>query len=49
MLTDGALTDMDATKTAIIRASHLPMSVIIVGVGKADFTSMQALDSDDRL
>ena len=49
MLTDGALTDMNDTMTAIIRASRLPMSVIIVGVGNADFTSLEALDSDDKL
>jgi hypothetical protein len=49
MLTDGELTDMSDTKTAIIRASQLPMSVIIVGVGLANFASMVALDSDDNL
>ena len=30
------------------QASSLPMSIIIVGVGEADFTSMEELDSDDR-
>ena len=34
---------------AIIRASRLPMSIIIVGVGDANFASMQALDADDKL
>ena len=34
---------------AIIKASSLPVSIIIVGVGDADFTEMNALDSDDRL
>uniref|UniRef100_A0A8C0DCH4 Copine C-terminal domain-containing protein n=1 Tax=Balaenoptera musculus TaxID=9771 RepID=A0A8C0DCH4_BALMU len=29
-----------------MRASHLPVS-IIVGMGNADFTNMQALDGDD--
>lgn len=38
---------MTATKAAIIDASSLPMSVIIVGVGNADFSNMQELDSDD--
>ncbi|MCJ8728560.1 hypothetical protein PDJAM_G00005790 [Pangasius djambal] len=28
-------------------ASHLPMSIIIVGVGGADFTDMEILDGDD--
>ena len=34
---------------AIIEASYLPMSVIIVGIGNADFTSMNELDSDNGL
>ncbi|EGV94061.1 Copine-7 [Cricetulus griseus] len=47
ILTDGVVTDMADTREAIVRASHLPMSVIIVGVGNADFTDMQILDGDD--
>lgn len=31
---------------AIIRASNLPLSIIIVGVGNADFTAMNELDAD---
>ena len=48
LLTDGVITDMKETKLAIIRASALPMSIIIVGVGGADFTAMNELDSDDK-
>jgi hypothetical protein len=47
MLTDGILTDMNKTKEAIVYASDLPMSIIIVGVGGADFGDMQELDGDD--
>ncbi|EPQ04631.1 Copine-7 [Myotis brandtii] len=47
ILTDGVVTDMGDTREAIVRASHLPMSIIIVGVGNADFTDMQVLDGDD--
>ena len=47
MLTDGELTDMNDTKLALIRASRLPMSVIIVGVGNADFSGMRELDCDE--
>ncbi|XP_078256981.1 copine-7 isoform X2 [Rhinoraja longicauda] len=47
ILTDGVVTDMADTREAIVRASHLPMSIIIVGVGNADFTDMQILDGDD--
>lgn len=49
IITDGVITDMDQTRTAIVEASRLPMSIIIVGVGGADFSAMEFLDSDDRL
>lgn len=38
---------MDETRNAIINASRLPMSIIIIGVGNADFTAMEFLDGDD--
>lgn len=46
IITDGVINDMDATKQALIAASHDPLSVIIIGVGPADFSDMRALDSD---
>ncbi|KAK5850065.1 hypothetical protein PBY51_014347 [Eleginops maclovinus] len=49
IITDGVITDMDQTCTAIVKASCLPMSIIIVGVGGADFSEMVFLDSDDEL
>lgn len=49
IITDGVITDMDQTRTAVVEASHLPMSIIIVGVGGADFDAMEFLDSDDKL
>ncbi|XP_037550224.1 copine-3 [Nematolebias whitei] len=49
VLTDGIITDMDQTRAAIVEASRLPMSVIIVGVGRADFSAMEFLDSDNKL
>uniref|UniRef100_A0A3B5LAL6 Copine 3 n=1 Tax=Xiphophorus couchianus TaxID=32473 RepID=A0A3B5LAL6_9TELE len=49
ILTDGVITDMDQTRAAIVAASRLPMSIIIVGVGGADFGAMEFLDSDDKL
>ena len=48
MLTDGALSDMAKTKRAVIHASRLPMSIIIVGVGEANFASMRELDADEE-
>merc|ERR1711976_736682 len=49
IITDGVITDMDATKRAIVENSNLPFSIIIVGVGGADFDAMDELDSDDSL
>nr|XP_004568539.2 copine-3 isoform X1 [Maylandia zebra] len=47
IITDGVITDMDETRNAIVNASRLPMSIIIVGVGGADFSAMEFLDGDD--
>ncbi|CAL1546463.1 unnamed protein product [Lymnaea stagnalis] len=47
LLTDGVLSDMDDVRNAIVNASGLPMSLIIVGVGQADFADMNRLDGDD--
>ena len=47
MLTDGVLSDMSNTRAAIVAASKLPMSLIIVGVGQADFDDMEILDGDN--
>jgi len=49
IITDGVITDLEETKGAIIAASQLPLSIIIVGVGEEDFSSMEALDSDEQL
>ncbi|KAJ0399790.1 hypothetical protein ATCC90586_009830 [Pythium insidiosum] len=49
ILTDGAIMDMDATVEEIVAASFLPLSIVIVGVGSADFTAMNALDADGKL
>ena len=37
---------MPQTKAAIVDASKLPLSIIIVGVGNADFDAMEELDGD---
>ena len=47
ILCDGIINDMDATIDQIIAASRLPLSIIIIGVGTADFTDMDVLDADD--
>lgn len=44
ILTDGAVSDVESTKRAILAASDAPLSIIIVGIGNADFSTMQFLD-----
>ncbi|VAH06831.1 unnamed protein product [Triticum turgidum subsp. durum] len=46
IITDGVITDQQETKDSIVRASDLPLSILIVGVGNADFTQMRILDAD---
>ncbi|KAG7591165.1 C2 domain [Arabidopsis thaliana x Arabidopsis arenosa] len=47
IITDGVLTDMAGTIDALVRASDLPLSVLIVGVGSTDFKQMEMLDADN--
>ncbi|XP_032303094.1 copine-9 isoform X2 [Coturnix japonica] len=47
IITDGVISDMMQTKEAIVTASALPMSIIIVGVGPAEFDAMEELDGDE--
>ena len=46
LLTDGQICDMGETIAAIVDLSSLPCSIIIIGVGNADFSSMDELDGD---
>jgi len=46
IITDGSIHDMAQTKRLIVQASSLPLSIIIIGVGEADFTLMNELDGD---
>lgn len=48
ILTDGEIHDMEDTIDAIVAASTLAMSIIIIGVGNEKFANMVTLDSDDR-
>lgn len=47
ILTDGIINDMQDTCDAIVEAGRLPLSIIIVGVGNANFNKMDILDADD--
>lgn len=44
ILTDGAVTDVQSTAACINQFSETPLSIVIVGVGNADFGAMQFLD-----
>ena len=46
IITDGVINDMQMAIDEIVKSSSLPLSIIIVGVGSADFTSMEKLDGD---
>lgn len=50
IITDGAVTDINLTKQSMINASDAPLSIVIVGVGNADFGRMKFLDdfADDN-
>ncbi|XP_067283224.1 copine-8 isoform X1 [Pseudorasbora parva] len=47
IITDGVISDMAQTKESIVNAACLPMSIIIVGVGPAEFDAMIELDGDE--
>lgn len=49
IITDGEIHDMDKTIDLLVQAANLPLSVIIVGVGNADFGNMNKLDGDSGL
>jgi hypothetical protein len=47
-LTDGSIQDLQKTINEVVRASELPVSIIIVGIGspKDNFAIMKKLDAD---
>ena len=49
ILTDGVINDMNETVDAVVEASYLPISIIIIGIGYADFSNMNTLDADDEI
>lgn len=48
IVTDGVINDMENTLDEIERAASLPLSIVIIGVGNANFADMVRLDGDDR-
>ena len=49
ILTDGEIHDMEQTVDLIVNNCNLPLSIIVVGVGNADFSNMERLDGDNGL
>ncbi|KAI3837872.1 hypothetical protein MKW92_000116 [Papaver armeniacum] len=47
IITAGVLADIQETIDALVSASACPLSIVIVGVGDADFENMQILDADN--
>jgi hypothetical protein len=47
IMTDGEITDMGETIREIQAAVDAPLSILIVGIGNADFGSMEKLDGDN--
>ena len=46
-MTDGEILDYQAAFDCIVQASHLPLSIIIVGVGNSSFQDMVKLNNND--
>lgn len=40
ILTDGVVNDLNSTKSLILKYRHFPISFVVVGIGRADFTEM---------
>lgn len=47
-MTDGIINDLKETIDEIVAGSNLPLSIIIVGVGEANFDMMRCLDADNE-
>jgi copine 5/8/9 len=48
IITDGVVNDRKQTIDEIVKASTTPLSIIIIGVGDADFSDMEMLDADNE-
>ena len=47
IITGGQISDLEATIDQVVYGSVLPLSIIIVGVGNANFDAMDKLDADE--
>ena len=49
ILTDGDIHDVKETTDLIVELSKFPVSIVIIGVGKDEFTKMRFLDADEAI
>ncbi len=49
ILTDGIIIDMIETIDYIVEGSKLPLSIVIIGIGDADFSNMVISEDDKKL
>ncbi|CAK75400.1 unnamed protein product (macronuclear) [Paramecium tetraurelia] len=47
ILTDGIISDFDGAFELIVDCCELPISIVIIGIGDADFTLMERLNNND--
>lgn len=48
LVSDCGIVDQVETARLVIEASHLPLSLIILGMGDNDFQFMHVLDGDEK-
>eukprot|EP00172_Hildenbrandia_rubra_P002437 Plantae.Rhodophyta-Hildenbrandia_rubra.ctg3285.p1 GENE.Plantae.Rhodophyta-Hildenbrandia_rubra.ctg3285~~Plantae.Rhodophyta-Hildenbrandia_rubra.ctg3285.p1 ORF type:complete len:668 (-),score=95.21 Plantae.Rhodophyta-Hildenbrandia_rubra.ctg3285:2390-4393(-) len=48
ILTDGVISDFDTTVAELIKLSELPLSLIVIGIGKEDFRKMKELEGSRK-
>ena len=48
LLTDGAVSDVQATIRTLTSVADAPLSIVVVGIGNADFSAMQFLDDFEK-
>ena len=49
ILTDGIIEDIDETIDSLVESSYLPISIIIIGIGNADFNYFESINVDKMI
>ena len=47
LISDCSIVDEVETARLIVKASHLPLSIIMIGLGESEFSFMDVLDGDE--